>query len=252
MTDENNEALPPLDCAEFAAILPDLDRAGAPESERRDAALAHAESCSQCAALLTASESLDFGLHSLARRDALIGAPPGMEAGLRQYFRRERETAARRGTQRLASILAIAAAALLAVGLTLHYRETRAPGGPAMNNNASTPTFQPAAGSGISPADSQQSAASAEAAGDADDTSSSPGTEYASAFVAVPYAEDSAELQNGSVVRVMLPRAALASLGMSAAYSGTAERIPADVVLSEDGTPQAIRLVSQDAATQDF
>jgi hypothetical protein len=65
------------------------------------------------------------------------------------------------------------------------------------------------------------------------------------AFVSLPYAADPATLENGAVVRVVLSRSALASLGLPVADVGVTEQVPADIVLSEDGAPQAIRLVAQ-------
>jgi hypothetical protein len=44
---------------------------------------------------------------------------------------------------------------------------------------------------------------------------------------------------------VILSRPALASLGLPVSDIGTGDRIPADIVMSEDGAPQAIRLVAQ-------
>jgi hypothetical protein len=252
MIAENNESRLPLDCAEFLEILPDLDRVESPAFRRREAALAHAESCSGCAALLTESESLDFGLRTLARRDALLQAPPRSESALIQFFRREREASARRSRQRLTSILAVAAIALLTIGIALRHRIVPIRGAIPSTEGVSTKPPAPADGSGGAPGAPQSSNSSAQFASAEQGSSLVSGTEYASAFIPVPYTGDSADLQNGTVVRVMLPRAVLASLGMSAAYSGSADRIPADVILSEDGTPQAIRLVSQAGAPESF
>ncbi len=69
--------------------------------------------------------------------------------------------------------------------------------------------------------------------------------EYAEEFVPVPYAEDPAALEGGAIVRVTLPRSALASFGLPITESDGADRVSADLIVSQDGTPQAIRLVSQ-------
>jgi hypothetical protein len=68
--------------------------------------------------------------------------------------------------------------------------------------------------------------------------------EYATSFVSLPYADDPATLDGATVVRVMVSRSMLASFGMPVAELGATERIPADIALSEDGVPQAIRLVA--------
>ena len=60
----------------------------------------------------------------------------------------------------------------------------------------------------------------------------------------VPYADDPAALEGGAIVRVTLPRSALRSFGLPVTESDGTERVFADLLVSEDGTPQAIRLVS--------
>ena len=47
------------------------------------------------------------------------------------------------------------------------------------------------------------------------------------------------------MVRVILSRSALASLGMPLSGVENREQIPADLVVSADGTPEAIRFVAQ-------
>jgi hypothetical protein len=71
-------------------------------------------------------------------------------------------------------------------------------------------------------------------------------SEYATNFVSLPYADDPGTLEGGTVVRVTLSRDALASFGMPVADWNANERIPADIALSVDGVPQAIRLVSDE------
>jgi hypothetical protein len=52
-------------------------------------------------------------------------------------------------------------------------------------------------------------------------------------------------MEGAAVVRVALSRSALASLGVPVADATDTSEIPADLIVSVDGTPQAIRLVSQ-------
>jgi hypothetical protein len=62
-------------------------------------------------------------------------------------------------------------------------------------------------------------------------------------FVPVPYADDPSALEGGAIVRVTLPQSALPSFGLPITESDGADRVFADLLVSEDGTPQAIRLV---------
>jgi hypothetical protein len=77
-------------------------------------------------------------------------------------------------------------------------------------------------------------------------SSDSQGTE----FISLPYATDPATLEGGTVVRVELSRSVLASMGMPVADASATDRIPADIMLSEDGAPQAIRLVGSASLDQ--
>jgi hypothetical protein len=61
----------------------------------------------------------------------------------------------------------------------------------------------------------------------------------------LPYADDTASLDGGAVIRVSVPRSALVAWGLPVSGMGSAGPIPADLVVSADGTPQAIRLVSE-------
>ncbi len=69
--------------------------------------------------------------------------------------------------------------------------------------------------------------------------------EYASAFVPLPYSDGLSDSDSSTVVRVDLPRSSLASMGIPVSGLTAGDRVVADLVVSEDGTPQAIRLVSE-------
>lgn len=219
-----------IDCRQFEEALPDLDRPGTQGAVLREVALAHAESCSHCASLLTESESLDFSLRSLAAHNATRTAPPSVEAALLQQFRTKKELAARRKFQWQLSVYGAAALLAVALGTFLHRGTIRLPGAAtdARPSGESSATAQTPSGN----------IASSDRAN---------GTEDATAFMPLPYADDPAALEGGAVVRVVLSPSALASLGFPVADPSDTRRIPADLVVSEDGTPQAIRLVSQDS-----
>jgi hypothetical protein len=219
-----------IDCPQFEEALPDLDRPGTQGSMLREVALAHAESCDRCARLLTESESLDFSLRSLATHDATRTASPRVEAALLQEFRKEKAIASHRRLQWQLSVLGAAALLAMTVGISLHRGIIRFPGATG-NTDA---IEQPSASTETAIND----IAGSDQLGDADDPI---------AFTPLPYADDPAALEGGAVVRVVLSPAALASLGFPVADVSDTSEIPADLVVSDDGTPQAIRLVSQES-----
>lgn len=219
------EEMKPMKCVEFEEIVHDLDRPGTHGVALRERALAHAESCAHCAQLLTETESLDQALHAIATAEGEQEAPAWVESALLREFQIIKVGAARSSLGRHVVALGIAAAVLLAAGLSLH---RFAPGakGPAAGLN-DQPDVSVAA-------TTNQNAQSA--------------VESPSGFIALPYADDPDGSEGGTVVRVELSGPALASLGMPVSLASSSSSIPADLLVSDDGTPQAIRLVSQQAA----
>jgi hypothetical protein len=241
-----------MNCTEFDEIVHDLDRPSlAGDGERSaggtgsqsEAALAHAESCSRCARLLTEVEGLNFALRAIASSDAQLAAPVRLQASLLREFRASAQSngnaMAKRRIHRWYGAAAIAAMALLGLGL-MRVRMGLEPR-PTIQNSSTAGTAQapftktplPMGNAVIRPAATQKNG------GD------NLGTEDASTFYPLPYADDSASFDGGAVIRVSVPRSALASWGLPVSGIGGSGPIPADVVVSADGTPQAIRLVSE-------
>jgi hypothetical protein len=240
-----------MDCAQFQEVLHELDRPGTEGGALCERALAHAEFCSDCAALMTEVESLDFALGQVATESAELQAPPRLETLLLQEFRREKSARASRRVRWQLAAFAVAAAVLLALGLTLHRQHLVRSGdvNSAQNSTqtaAQVPGGSAAASTATSAPDSNtQSSANSALTAQADDA------EYATAYMPLPYAYDPSELEGGAVVRVVLPRAALLSYGLPVEGMGVADQVTADMVVSQDGTPQAIRLVAQANANSD-
>jgi hypothetical protein len=235
-----------MDCAQFAEAVHDLERVGTTGFAQRTSAMEHAETCARCGLLFEKVMSLDFALDVLAGQDALEQAPPRVEAALLAEFRRQRAAARPQRNFRLVAALSTAAALILAAGiLAPRVGQTKdvasAVTASGVSNGSSGAVIATGAGQG------------AEQSGGADTTGTAAAddSEYATNFIALPYADDPGTLNDGTVVRVTLSRATLASFGMPVAdLTSTADRIPADIALSEDGVPQAIRLVASESLDQ--
>lgn len=228
-----------MNCVQFGELLPDLDRPGTRGSERCEDALAHAEICSGCAALMMEAESLNYRLRKLSETTVGAQAPSRVEQALLSEFRRvQGERTGHRNWQRDLAVLAIAALVLLAVGLGIYRHQVKVGGA------AISPVAENAGGSvgEIAAVDRVENSGGAQPVNAVADSSDN---EYATAFVPLPYADDPSETQGGAVVRVNLPRASLVSMGVPVAGLNPGGHVIADLMLSEDGTPQAIRLVSQ-------
>jgi hypothetical protein len=233
-----------MDCAEFQEVLPELDRPGSEGEALCERALAHAEGCSDCAALLIEVESLDFSLRQAATESSELQAPARLETLLLAEFRREKAATASRGVRWQLAAFAIAAAVLLALGISLHRQSLATPGG--VNSAlSSVQTAGPASDNSAAPKLATAAADAGTQAAASDDS------EYTTAYMPLPYAYDPSELEGGAVVRVVLPRAALVSYGLPVEGMGVRDHVTADMVVSQDGTPQAIRLVAQSDASSD-
>jgi len=249
-----------MDCAQFEELLHDLDRPGTEGFARREAALAHAESCSRCGILVMQSESLDEALRALARRESGRHASPAVATMLMEEFQHQKFASLSRKVTRQIAALGATAAVLLALGFWLHFAHSQTP--PIAINE------QPAAPSAPSPAplparatNSAQPSAPAAAVSPTTAPSSRANVQRASldnesqndaAFIRLPYADDLGSLDNDAVVRVVLTPATLASFGLPVTGIGSGEPVQADLAVSPDGMPQAVRLVSGNNSNQEF
>jgi hypothetical protein len=231
-----------MDCAQFQEVLHELGRPGAEGDALCERALGHAELCSECATLLTEVESLDFSLRQLLEQSAEVRAPARLETLLVQEFRREKAATASRGVRWQLAAFGVAAAVLLALGLTLHRQHLVTPGDDTTNG---VTTSAQASGQ------TSDNSVATQAAGDSVNAAQADDAEYTTAYMPLPYAYDPSELEGGAVVRVVLPRAALVSYGLPVEGMGVGDHVTADMVVSQDGTPQAIRLVAQANANSD-
>lgn len=67
--------------------------------------------------------------------------------------------------------------------------------------------------------------------------------EIATEFLALPYAPPLYPDEGAEVVRVRLPRSAMRSFGLPVSEERLYERVPADVILGQDGIARAVRFV---------
>jgi hypothetical protein len=231
-----------MNCAQFRERVQSVARDEALDSATLSAALAHAESCSACDALLEEADSLTSALHSLAEIQASEQAPPRIEAILLAAFRERhadrcgRPEAHARNLRyfSVAAAMGIAAALLLVifVARTANHFAGKSPAtAPAPAQTAPAKTGAPRPSQVLS----------------ADASPDDSGAGFVP-LPASPFSEtygdfDPASVEDGTVVRVMLSPSALAALGFPVADDPGAQDVAADLLLAQDGTPQAIRLL---------
>jgi cytoskeletal protein RodZ len=234
-----------MNCEQFESIGLDLDRESALDIDaaERAAVIDHANTCARCAALQESWREARIELQALREMTSDAGAPQRVEMRLRQeFFARTRAQKARRFA--IASAWVLASAAMLLVGMnwwnwhitnenislgsTNTAANTNANSSAAANNASNTtPSSVP------SYIDSYPTEAANEstlvAANDAEDFTVLPGSM-------------AQEAGDGSVVRVRMQRGALGDLGLPVNEERANEWIQVDLLVGQDGQPQAVRL----------
>jgi len=219
-----------MNCSDFKNVIQDLAREEMPGNAALSDALTHAESCRACDALWKEAEQLTADLRSLAAPHKSESAPARVEAALLEAFRQQHSHSPALRMRKAGGWLAVSAAGLAAAAL-LFVVLTREPAGssPAL---PSAPQVAPRESNTPGPREMwAEYAVEGETA-----------EEAAAAFIPLSAAFDPSWLEGGAIVRVVLSRSALESLGVPANAGGNNEMV-ADMVVSNDGTPEAIRVV---------
>ena len=226
-----------MNCERFREIVHDVAREEALGLDASHEALQHAGQCGECDALLQEAQSLTVTLHMLAERYAAEGVSARVEAALVSAVRQNSKPSPRAGwfgRWALAAVAGAAAVALLAV-VVLHHRKPESLGMAAISDPMSVSTAVQAGG------------AAAISSEDGDLLEGWPvgydANAPAASFVALSDAFDPTTLDMDSVVRVAISRSALESLGVYLDDLGSDGVVVADLAISGNGAPQAIRLV---------
>ncbi len=222
-----NEGMKAMECFRFGGLVHDLGRRRGLDASVREEALAHAGSCARCARLLAEVERLDSALRSVAagQKAERVGdlARGRFEAALVAEFRATKALVNRRKTTWQVAAVAAAAALLLTSGWAFRH----------FGPSSAQRKLAGAPNSGAIVGTQQADVVLAE-------------NEDGARFIRLPYAGDGRAVEDDAIVRAVLPRSALASLGFPVGDVNGTESVPVELMVSEDGTPEAIRLVSQD------
>lgn len=224
-----------MDCAEFQEIVHELARNNAVDAVGESIAVRarlHAEICGDCAARLEEARHLAKAVATTAEDAKIWEAPAILEEQLAGAFRdhhRNLERARyreRRVRLRWAEWIGLAAAAavLVTIGAWTFSHGHAVKSG---NSEATVSSTTNPSSSGL-------------ARNTADVTQTADAGED---FVPVPYGENLSAEDSGFVVRVSMTRGTLESLGYPVDEANAGDVIQADVLVGEDGSPVAVRLV---------
>ncbi len=234
-----------MNCEEFEAIGLDAARDTALSEEERVAAREHASTCSRCAALQDSWQAVRAELRAFAEDTAAAQVPARVEMRLRQEFRTQQVKLKVRRTAVVAAWTLAAAAVLIGAVSWRNLRHSQreetanhlnsvpsANNFPESNSDAGAKHETPAKDPIGMPQPGSTGAASSEAL--------VAGNEL-SGFTLLPGAFVT-ETDDAAILRVRMQRGTLGALGLPVNEERASEWIQVDLLVGDDGLPQAVRL----------
>jgi hypothetical protein len=220
-----------MNCEQVEAIVLDLGRDAGADSLESAAALAHLSHCSRCAALQESWDAAREELRLLSEETQEARTPARVEMRLRQEFRaRHRTMVVRRGAVVAAWALAGAAILLGAIN-TWNWRQAR---------RAEAEKQSVAA---------QNALATTEAAGRNQGSGNLPSgltaTDDSGEFTPLP-GTTLDETEEAAILRVRMQRGSLGALGLPVNEARAGEWIQVDLLVGNDGLPQAVRMAEEE------
>ncbi len=255
-----------MNCQKFETVVSELARGQMMAAELRGEALAHVDACENCALRLRDEEMLTRGLHSLATEMELLEAPANIEANLLMAFRARQadvpapvaHPVAGSQSRSLYWVAAVAAMLLIAISVFVFRWTSRPADEPRQANRQEEPQRTPQAADNPAPQFAKDVSApdedvlpvhpkprrnrSARRAA-TEQVANHVTNEIATDFIPLSYMSTASLQDGGQIVRVQLPRSALANFGLPVNMDRYNERVKADVLVGVDGTARAIRFV---------
>lgn len=251
-----------MNCQRFESVVSELAHGRMMAVEQRAEALAHSDRCDDCAARLNDEQMLTLGLQSLAAEMESLEAPRVVETKLLEAFRAREVVVpiARRQSHARYWIAAVAAILLIAISLVVFSWSRRAADVPQVAGKQEAPQPKPEVSM-----PKEQVAPELERPAPKDlvaqrpkpkrihpaslrgaDTASVANhvtKEIATDFIPLSYMSAASLQDGGQIVRVQLPRSALANFGLPVNMDRYNEKVKADVIYGVDGMARAIRFV---------
>jgi hypothetical protein len=233
-----------MKCEEFEAIGLDAERDVSLSELERAAAREHAIVCSRCAALQDSWQTARVELQAFAEATATVEAPGRVEMRLRQEFRVQYGATKTRRVAVMAA-WALAAAALLIGAVSWGNWRKNQKEEAARHLGAPQKPAQPAAQNGG--AKTSNANLENDAKGPQQGSAKSDSFETLVAdndlnnFTLLPGVLP-AEADDAAIVRVRMQRGALGALGLPVNEERASEWIQVDLLVGNDGLPQAVRL----------
>ena len=230
-----------MTCSEFEQVVIETSRGTVADA----GAMAHAETCARCRESLENEQALNAALRTLQVEDQALGAGTETEGALVAEFRKRHPAVSRRW-RKSAAIGAIAAGMVLAMALGL--RRNEPPVSPPVKPEPQA-VAAPAPLKVIAPVyrerqkmrPQRQRMARQKPARHPAPLAATRNREIMTDFIPVVY--DPTPIERGHLVRVRLPRSAIAAFGLPVNEQHADEPIKADVLVGDDGLARAVRFV---------
>jgi hypothetical protein len=230
-------------------------------AEQRAEALAHTDVCDDCAVRLSDEQMLTLGLQSLAGEMESLEAPAALEANLLEAFR-ARPACEKSAPVRVNPrywIAAVAAMLLIAISLIVFSWTKRPAAEPRVAGKQEEPQPKPQVRESneqlvhdvekpapreipkrvyprqVRPVSSRRA--------DNASVANHVTKEIATDFIPLSYMSAASLQEGGQIIRVQLPRSALANFGLPVNMDRYNEKVKADVLYGVDGMARAIRFV---------
>ena len=211
-----------MTCEEFERMGLDAERDASLTADERAAAGQHAAQCSSCAALQESWRLAKAELRTLADATEAAAAPSRVEMRLRLEFRTRHRSMK---TRRAAAVLSWALAAAAIVAAVVTWANWLRPSHDVQPDVAKVrPTL-----TGEHQADDGAEPSTLVADGRSVDFTPLPGSALSDSDAA-------------SVVRVRMQRSSLGALGLPVVEDGASDWIQVDLLVTDDGVPQAVRI----------
>jgi hypothetical protein len=234
-----------MTCEEFEAIGLDAERDASLSEVERVAAREHASTCSRCAALQDSWQAAGVELRAFAEDTAMVQAPSRVEMRLRQEFRTQHVTLKVRRTAVVAAWALAAAAVLIGAVSWRNWRHGQ--GEEATNHLNSVPAANnfpennSVAGANHQTPDKVPNGMQQPGSAGAASSETVVADNELRGFTFLPGAF-AADTDDAAILRVRLQRGALGSLGLPVNEERASEWIQVDLLVGDDGLPQAVRL----------
>lgn len=224
-----------MNCEEFALTGLGTEHDTELTAAQRAAALEHSAICGNCASLAQSWDEAREKLDLLADVTHVDGAPARVEMRLRQEFRTRHSAMKTRRTAVVAA-WALAAAAVLVGAISLNnWRAQQNLAQHHATNVAANTAANDFSANAANNSNGDASDSTLVADSDENEFTPLPGTIYTG--------NDDAE-----IVRVRMPRSSLGALGFPVNEDRAGDVIQVDLLVGNDGLPQAVRLPSENAS----